>query len=238
VVLAREQREYPARVRAALGGGRSESTPTLTVGRLDDVFAAADGRSLPDAAWLAGRSTTGRDEDLVHFAEQVRGVLGAHEVDDLRSFAASYVEAALSLALLADPDAARDALRPLISGEVASTRAYLAAAYLAQLGDPSGWPALLADLDSSSEHTRLMATRNLVSFAAFDGTRVGTHDVDVRAALVARLADDAVYVAREVPEILFDCGVADVVEILEDAAVNGQSEELRDAALVALAAHS
>jgi hypothetical protein len=51
------------------------------------------------------------------------------------------------------------------------------------LGDPSGYPAMLAALHSENEHTRLMAVRHLIGFKPCDGQTVKGKIVDIRAEL-------------------------------------------------------
>ena len=99
------------------------------------------------------------------------------------------MEAAFSLALRGERDPADAALSPHSRCRApARAMGYLAAYYLAQMGDPAGYPALLAALRSPTAHTRLMAMRHLIAFAPYAGRQVGDAVVDLHTALVARLS--------------------------------------------------
>jgi HEAT repeat protein len=137
----------------------------------------------------------------------------------------------MSLALRGDQDAARQALTPLVADSSSATsEAYLAAFYLAQLGDPSGYPAMVRALHSKSEHTRLMAARHLIAFKPYEGQTVGDRRVDVRAELAERLKDPSVYVRREIPYLLAEASVRDLKELLTPVAADDAEADVRQAA--------
>jgi len=143
----------------------------------------------------------------------------------------------MSVALRGDPEAARRALTPLVT-EYASTmsESHLAAYYLAQLGDPVGWPTMLECLNNkNNEHVRLMATRRLIAFLPYDGQTVQGKVVDVRGELVQRLKDRESYVRVEVPGLLAEAGVEGLEELLRSTAKRGKKRDVRRAAREVLA---
>lgn len=210
VVLRRERGRievYTERLRGAGGKGEPDDDPEApTVDELVDALAARDSFSLGVAAFLAGRCRTAGEAGArldAALGDLVEGV----PVDQLDLLAEGYVEAAFALALRGHPERAHRALAPLVDGDGRS-HSWLAAAYLAQLGDPAGWPALRRTLREGIDHDRLMAARQLVMFLPFDGTEVGGATVDVEAEL-RRLADDpSEWVRHEVPGLLEEAGFA------------------------------
>jgi hypothetical protein len=238
LLLERERNLYPFMV-ARLGGGRGskgEDAPPapFPLATLQAVLAARDGTTLPAAAWLAGRCAPDAPAGAAALTAALRDVVGARPVDRLGDLEWAYVEAAFSLALRGDRDAAHAALTPLIAPDASRGYGYLAAFYLAQLGDPAGYPALLAALRSPTAHTRLMALRHLIAFAPYDGQRVGAGVVDLRAALLARLRDHDPYVRVEAPYYLAEAGAPDLAALLEPVAAADPDEAVRAAAQSAL----
>jgi hypothetical protein len=137
----------------------------------------------------------------------------------------------MSLALRGDRDTAHRALIPLVT-DYAHTimRSYLAAFYLAQLGDPSGYPAMLAALHGKDEHTRLMAVRHLIGFKPYDGQTVGDQTIDIRTELIQRLRDRRAYVRVEVPFLLAEAEVEGLRELLRPVARRDLKKRVRRAA--------
>ena len=173
------------------------------MGMIEDGLAGDDGTVQPGAAFLAGRSDTGEPTDDAWFTQLLHEFIGTLDPGNLRSASPAYAEAAMSLGLLGETDTARRLLLPLVAGDgTQSTRGYLAAFYLAQLGDPSGYPVMVTALHDDSQHTRLMATRYLIAFVPYDGVDIGGLTVDVRARLLERQDDPDPYVNREVPGLL------------------------------------
>jgi len=227
---------YPLRVNTLLGRGKGifeDAMPDVTMESLEGVFSSRDGMILPDAAFLAGRCQPDAQEDRERLDTLLRELLASLPVDNLGIMASPYIEAAMSLALRGDPEAARRALVPLVTDAAASTgsEGYLAAFYLAQMGDPSGWPAMLACLHyENNQHTRLMATRHLIGFRPYDGQTVRDGVVDVRAELAQRLRDSHTRVRVEVPGLLAEACVEDLQELLSPVAQGDEDENVRRAA--------
>jgi hypothetical protein len=110
------------------------------------------------------------------------------------------VEAAYALARLGEEDGAgllREALeRPL----AAYLSPVLAAGHLAQLGDPSGFPVVLAGLDGELLATKMLACKQLYFFARYD-------DVDAVAALERAAEDPDPSVGRQARVQLRELGL-------------------------------
>jgi HEAT repeat protein len=235
VILEREKNLYAPMV-DRLMGRRSEwsfedAAESLTMEMLEDAFAGRDGFALPAAAWLAGRCQPDRPEDQEKLTKLLHDLLDSLSVDRLGIMDRAYIEAAMSLALRGEPDTARKALSPLVGEHASSTSdSYLAAFYLAQLGDPSGYPVMREALRSSNEHTRLMAVRHLIGFKPYDSRTVGGKTVDIRAELVQRLKDHDPYVRVEVPYYLAEAGVEDLKELLRPVAKDDRDSNVREAA--------
>jgi hypothetical protein len=104
---------------------------------------------------------------------------------------------------------------------------YKAAYYLAQTGDPSGWPQLHAAAHATSNQARIMAIRHAIAFRPYDGRKVGDLTVGVRALLVERLADPEPIVRQEVPVYLEELGLPDLVDVLAPMAKDDPSGEVR-----------
>lgn len=235
LILQRERNLYAAMV-AQLSGQRSErsfeeAAESLTMEDLEQSFAARKPVTLFAAAWLAGRCRPDAPEDRRQLQALPAELIDALAAGRQGALERAYIEAAMSLALLGAPEQARRALAPIVAtGAPPSSAGYLAAFYLAQLGDPSGYPAMVAALRDESEHTRLMAMRHLIGFQPYDGQRVGGQTVDLRAELVARLKDPSPYVRVEAPYYLAEAGVADLEQLLTRVAKVDRHKDVRAAA--------
>jgi hypothetical protein len=226
LVLARERGMFAAFVGQLVGGAGTGDE--LTAELLETGIRIGGPIGQIAAAFVAGRCDGGAEVDAV--LEGLVGDLDA-EADELDADARPLIEALFSLVLRGKADAGLPRLRQLAAGGGAgTTHDWLAAGYLAQTGDVSGWPALAAALGHVDAHTRLMATRHLAWFLPFDGQVVDGSTIDVRGRLLERLADADAYVAREVPALLAEAGVSDTAELLEDAAAHHELPEVREAA--------
>jgi hypothetical protein len=236
LVLARERGMFEPFVSQLLGRGKREPTGAaaeLTTELLEAGLRSGGATELVAAAFLAGRCDPGDEASRAELGELLVELADDLDVEpeDLDADARPLIEALFSLVLRGEGDEALPRLRALAAdGGAGTTHDWLAAAYLAQLGEVSGWPAMLAAAGNVDAHTRLMATRHLAWFLPFDGQAVGGSTIDVRGQLLARLADADAYVAREVPALLAEAGVPDAVALLEDAAEHHDLEEVRHAA--------
>ena len=241
VILQRERNLYPLMVHRLMGMGRREKggsedvTESLTIKMIEDAFAIREATVLPAATFLAGRCQPDAPEFQERLTALLRDLLDSLPVDDLDIMDAAYIEAAISLALRGEPDKARQALIPLVTDYAPTTiRSYLAAFYLAQLGDPSGYSALLATLGSSNEHYRLMATRHLIGFKPYNGQTIQGKVVDIKTELVKRLKDSDTYVRREVPHLLAEAEIEGLRELLLPVAKDDIDPDVRQAARAVL----
>lgn len=238
IVIAREQRVLPMMVLRLENRPKASPNGALarfTIELLADGFRERAATRLPAAGFLAGRCSPPKQSDASKLNGWLADVVESLDPANLRSMAPSYVECAMSIGLRGDHDTARAALTAVVSGGgVGSTHDWQAAYYLAQYGDPAGWPALLATLDRPDEHSRLMATRHLFGFCAFDRQTLDDYGIDVVSELVARL-DDVPYVAVEVPGLLAECVSDGVHELLASIADSSHGDEVRAAAADVLA---
>lgn len=239
LILERERNLYPFMLARLTSGGRSKGEEAATpqpvaLAALQGALAARDPVTLPAAAWLAGRCAPDTPAGGVALTTALREVVDARPVERLGDREWAYVEAAFSLALRGEREAAHAALTLLIAPNASPDYGYLAAFYLAQMGDPAGYPALLAALRSPTAHTRLMAMRHLIAFAPYAGRQVGDAVVDLHAALVARLRDHDPYVRVEAPYYLAEAGAPDLEALLTPVAAADPDSEVRAAAQSAL----
>jgi hypothetical protein len=224
---------YPQHVNRLLGqNAKGESdAPPLTVDDLTQAFANRDPQKLPSAAFLIGRCQPSDSADQSKLTALVQEFVKSIKLDKLGIMTSAYIEAAMSLALRGEREQGHKALLPLVAGEHADeSNGYLAAFYLAQMGDPSGYPAMRKALRHESEHTRLMAVRHLIAFKPYDGQSVQGTTVDVRAELAQRLNDHDTYVRVEVPYYLAEAQVSDLATLLASVAKNDKKKEVREAA--------
>ncbi len=234
IILERERNLYPLMVNRILGLRRDVpehwSAVVFPLRKLEEVFAARDAAILPAAAFLAGRCQPSPPASPERLTSLLRALISSLDASRLGVMADAYIEAAMSLALRGDPESARRLLTPLVADGADPGAGYLAAFYLAQLGDPSGYPTMLTALRSESDHTRLMAVRHLIAFKPYDGQTIQGKTVDIRAELIKRLKDHEPYVRVEVPYYLAEAGVADLPTLLEPVARRDRSRAVREAA--------
>ncbi len=235
-ILQREQEMFPLVVERLLGMGKHEPdgsedySQSLTMEMLEENL--EDPRN-PDssAAFLAGRCQPTDPKDQTKLTALVRAAVDASEC----SVDFGFVEAAMSLALRGESEKARQKLLPLVGGKASVFgETSLAAFYLAQLGDASGYPVLLEALQNSNEHTRLMAVRKLLAFKPFDGQTIQGKTIDIRMDIAGRFKDTEPIVRREIPGLLAEAGVTGLKELLLPVAENDENEEVRASARDAL----
>lgn len=195
-----------------------------------DEFGAVDAVLAPAAAFVAGRCEVDDPAADARIDEMLRKVLADLDTDDLSAWALAYIESAMALALRGHHEGVAAIADLVGEGRRNGDYDYLAAYYLAQTGDPSGYPAIVAELDHPTAHYRLMAARHLVAFRPYDGTEVLGHVVDVRARLLERLDDDEDLVANEIPGLLAAAEVVDAREAIEAAAKDARHEGTREMA--------
>ncbi len=144
------------------------------------------------------------------------------------------IEAAMSLALRGNPTRAHTALLNLLHSPTPLGDQYKAAFYLAELGDPSGYPALLATLESEIPHYRLMALRHALAFAQYDGQVINGTPINVLQLLTARLHDPDPLVRSEAPFYLEEFHPKNLRELLQPVEQTDPSPQVRTAARIIL----
>lgn len=239
LLLARDRGLYPDMVAALQGPGRGRGErrepAEATVEAVAGALASPEPAVARAGAFVAGRSRAEDDDADRHLTELVTDLVQRSDPARLRSDALPYVEAAMAVALRGDAAVARRALLPLVEPEGHRSMAdWLAAFYLAQMGDPSGWPVLLDLLEGTDGFSRLMAARHLVGFVPFDGQVVDGRPVDVVARLAERLDDGDELVAVEVPGLLLELGDPRAGDLVAAAAAGARHRAVRDAARAAL----
>ena len=233
IILGREKQSFPIMI-SRLSGSRREETraqpPVLTFGMLEKAFKERNPVTMPAAAFLAGRCETGSNDDHLKLAGLLRDFVNSLDPADPDVLAESYIQTVMSLALMGEKDEAVRLLLPLVTTlHNTMTEGYLAAFYLAQCGEPSGYPAILESLRSRNEHTRLMAMRHMIAFKPFDGQRVRGEKINVVTELKAMLKDPSMRIRREVPYYLAEVGDEKLKEILQSALGDEKNNEVRAA---------
>ncbi len=187
--------------------GEAAEDVTVTLSRLEEVLAGGDPTAVPNAAFIAGRCRVPSAAAGDRLTALLHGVIDPLDGGRLDSRALGYVEAAMSLVLRGAAEAGRSALRAVVAPEAAGSMAdALATAYLAELGDTSGWPRHVALLGAADGFARLVATRNLAAFLPYDGLVVEGVPISVRPLLIERADDPDSLVADEVPVLLAEIG--------------------------------
>jgi HEAT repeat protein len=136
-------------------------------------------RTLRDSLLLAAAHASWRFPQL---AESLRNLLD--DPDD-----AVQVEAAYSLARQGDQGAVESLLQALQRPVGAYLSPLTAAGYLAQLGDPSGYPVVRDSLGSDLRAVNMLACKQLLFFLPLDGQNVGSHQVDAVSLFTRAFAD-------------------------------------------------
>jgi hypothetical protein len=203
----------------------------LDAGFAPDEDGDVDGVKTPGAAFVAGRCDVDDDAAADRIDERLRWVIGALDPDDLSAWAPAYIESAMALALRGHDEGVATLAALVGGGRTPGTDAdHLAAYYLAQTGDPSGWPAIVAELGHKNDHYRMIAARYLLAFRPYDGQVVEGETVDVRGRLVALLEDDDTAMTAQIPALLLEAEVDGDVELLESIAKTHRHVEARDVA--------
>ena len=233
IILERERNLFSMMADRLMGRGKrhsEEGVRSVPMQALENAFSERKARTLPSAAFVAGRCQPCAPEDQERLTAVIRDLLDSLPAETPGIMSRAYIEASMSLALRGDTDRARQALAALIANAPDSSVSYLAAFYLAQLGDPSGFPAMKNALRSTNEHTRLMALRHLIAFEPYDSQTIQDNAVNIRAELTQRLVDHDPYVRVEVPYYMAEACVEDLKDLLEPVAQNDRNKDVREAA--------
>lgn len=232
LILARERGGFDSMLEVlrgdgGKGGGEVDPSPP-SVAELDAAMRSAEPSKQYAAAFLAGRCRTSTAADAT-LTETLRQVM-----DDQATPADAAIEAAMALVLRGEPERGHGYLRRAAAKPDPFADPYKAAFFLAQLGDTSGWPAMVRTLASDVPHYRLMALRHLAGFLPFDGQDGDGVAIDVAARLRAGLADPDPMVRQEMPFYLEEARAPGLVELLGPVATGDPDPSVRTAARMVL----
>ena len=217
------------------GKSEPDTTPPLTAEALLPALTSTEPMRPFTAAYLIGRvrsDDAATDQSLTQSLE----TLLTQSQDGANPTTANdvLIEAAMSLALRGNIERAHKTLLNLLHSPDPLGDQYKAAFYLAELGDPSGYPALLATLQSNIPHYRLMALRHALAFHQYDGQPVKNTPIDVLQLLTARLKDPDPIVRSEVPFYLEELHPPNLRELLQPIEQSDPSHQVRTAARIVL----
>lgn len=241
-LLDRERNAYDA-MAAMLRGG---APGLLTLAQLSVALASDQPGVAYTAAFLAGRCSAGDADGDGALTDRLRALASgkgcdanpdtdARDASDAGSHQADVaIEAAMALVLRGDPAHGKAALISHLHAPDPLGDQYKAAFYLAQLGDPSGYGALVDTLNSPIAHYRLMAVRHALAFAPYHGRLVSARRVDVASLLYERLADDEAMVRSEVPFYLEELAPVNLRARLGQVEQHDPSASVRIAARMVL----
>jgi hypothetical protein len=225
-IVARERSIYELST-GTLGGGKGSPQARVTTG---DLHRAWSGGRAPRfaVAFLIGRcraADAAADARLTALVEAGLADPGA----------AVRVESAMALVLRGQRERGETALKEIAATNDRFSDDYKAAYYLAQLGDPAGYPVVVASIRGDLAHYRLMAARHVIAWQPYDGQEIAGHAVDPRALLVERLQDPEPIVRAEIPRLLKELGVPDLIELVQPLATGDPDPSVRAAAEMTLA---
>ncbi|HEY6375281.1 MAG TPA: hypothetical protein VIX90_07120 [Edaphobacter sp.] len=236
-LLDRERRSFPSMVTNLFTTDKSEpdTPPPLTAEAITQALASTEPMRAYTAAYLTGRAKADDATVDQSLTQNLEALLTQSE-DGAKPTAANdvLIEAAMSLALRGNTERAHAALLNLLHSPDPLGDQYKAAFYLAELGDPSGYPALLTTLQSDISHYRLMALRHALVFAQYDGQTVNGTTINVLELLTARLHDPDPLVRSEVPFHLEELHPPNLGELLQPFQQTDPSPAVRTAASIVL----
>ena len=223
-LLERERNAYDAMAAMLLRGAPGPLTLAQLAVALDSD---APGVAYT-AAFLAGRCSAGHADGDGALTDRLRALATATDHGDVA------IEAGMALVLRGDPAHGKAVLATRLQADDPLGDQYKAAFYLAQLGDPGGYGALVSTLHSPIPHYRLMALRHALAFAPYHGRLVSGWRVEVAALLYQCLADEDDMVRSEVPFYLEELAPADLRARLEQLEQGDASPSVRVAARIVL----
>lgn len=234
-LLARERTSLPGMIESlsagatkGKGGGAPTLAGTVTADTLLDALGSNDDVRAYAAAFLAGRCKLSDPTASARLTQRLTDHIASNARTDTR------IEAAFSLALRGDRARGVEALRAAVASPEPLGDQYKAAFFLAQLGEPSGYPAFLRTARGDIPHYRLMALRHAIAFTPWDGKTIANEKVDVAALLTHGLSDPDPLLRQEMPFYLEELGVTNLRQLLEPVARNDTVEEVRVAAKIVL----
>lgn len=233
-LLARERSTLENLVPMLGRGGRGSSGPVvLTPALLLTHLQGGPGTRPWIAAFAAGRCRAASAADERALTQALHTLLANPE-----STPSARVEAAMSLVLRGERNDGLGMLRALLTKVDPTGEQYKAAYYLAQAGDPSGFPQLVEALTGELVQNRIMAVRHVIGFRPYDGqlsVGFGQPKTTARELLIERLRDHEAMVRQEVPPALKELGVPDLAALLRPVIDSDPDVNVRVAAEAALA---
>ncbi len=201
--------------------GRAQTTPPFTTRDLTDALASDADALKQAAAYLIGRSKPADAQASGRLMAALDGVLAQSKSPLLRA------EAAMSKVLRGHGDGAEAVLKQ--SAKAAPPdEPWVAAAYLAQMGDASGWPAVAAAAgEDAPQHQRTAALEAAVAFGPLQGKASGDGKVDAFGVIEAAAEAEAVGVRQIAPRLLREVGHPDARAIIERIASSDASSGVR-----------
>jgi hypothetical protein len=223
-LLDRERAWFRALSPRLLGRGRgAHAEPSLvTAEDLERGLTSADPSGPWIAAFLIGRCRShvpAVDAELTAALE--RSIAGGSPEAILA------VEVGMSLLLRGRRDRGLEVLHGVLTDPDPFGMQYKAAYYLAQAGDPAGYPQLHAAAHARSNQSRIMAIRHAIAFVPYNGQPVAGLVVDVRGLIVERMQDLEPIVRQEVPAYLEELGVPDLIDVLTPMANADPDQDVR-----------
>jgi HEAT repeat protein len=230
LILARERHGFDSMldVLRESGKGGQPPDPELKVAELEAGLQSSEPSVQYAAAFLAGRCRAAPLENAA-ISGQLRRL-----VEDPATAADVAIEAAMSLVLRRERQTGHDRLLRAVANPDPFADAYKAAFFLAELGDASGWPAMVKAMANDIAHFRLMALRHVAGFLPFEGQVVNGAAIDVRARLLAGLADPDPLVRQEMPFYLEEAAVPGLRGVLTPVASGDSDAAVRSAAEIVL----
>lgn len=223
-LLDRERSFFRSLAPLLLGRGRGElaEVPALTAADLEQGLVSPAPSHPWISAFLIGRCRCADPAVDARLTDALEQSIAVPTPEPILA-----VEVGMSLLLRDRRERGLAQLRAVLTDPDPFGEQYKAAYYLAQAGDPSGYPQLHAAAHARSNQARIMAIRHAIGFRPYDGQAVDGVTIDVRQLLLDRLADPEPIVRQEVPVYLEELAIPDLVAVLEPVAENDPSEAVR-----------
>src|SRR5262245_37459658 len=166
-LLARERRSFSSMVGSLFTRAKGQiDIPPLTAEALTAALTSNEPGRAYAAAFLIGRCRAVDATVDAGLTERLEEILATSPPPDVA------IEAGMSLALRGRAQRGLQVLRAALASTHPLGDQYKAAFYLAQIGDSSGYPALVKTLHSDIPHYRLMALRHALAFVPYHGHNV------------------------------------------------------------------
>lgn len=214
--------------------GRGRTTPAVTTSALHAAAGSEVEALRQAAAVLIGRCATGDADADARLGKVLDGLAAESEARAVR------VEAVVSQLLRGGGEAAKASLRAIAGSGEGDAAAVTAAAWLAQAGEASGWPAVASGVAAGDATRRVAALEAAVAFGPLQGEKVGSGAdgnggaVDAFGVIAGAIADEAVTVRQNVPRWLVEVGHPEARALIEGMIKDDASDGVRTMAEHAL----